>query len=61
MQTNPIPGNVPGLPDADRCVIRDMILLTLDATEARPMDGKNRLEARAALAEALDVIEGVGQ
>ncbi|MTH34424.1 hypothetical protein GL279_07415 [Paracoccus limosus] len=50
--------NTPGLPDASLHIIRDMILLALDATEAPNLPEANRLEARAALAEALDVIEG---
>lgn len=53
--------NTPGLPDASQHIIRDMILLALDATEAQNLPETNRLEARAALAEALDVIEGVSQ
>ena len=48
----------PGLHDASLHVIRDMILLALDATEAPNLPEASRLEARAALAEALDVIEG---
>ena len=44
-----------------RDVVRDMILLALDATDAQPVTEKSRLEARAALAEALDAIEGVSQ
>lgn len=51
--------NTPRLSDAS--VIRDMILLALDATEASPLPEKNRIEARAALAEALDLIEGADQ
>ena len=51
----------PGLPDASLHIICDMILIALDATEAQNLPEMNRLEARAALAEALDVIEGVGQ
>lgn len=46
------------LADASLHVIRDMILLALDATETPNLPEANRLEARAALAEALDVIEG---
>lgn len=38
-------------------VIRDLILLALDATESPDMSERNRIEARAALAEALDLIE----
>lgn len=53
--------NTPGLPDASRHVIRDMILIALDATEAPNLSETARLEARAALAEALDVIEGASQ
>lgn len=51
----------PGLPDASLHIIRDMILLALDATEAPNTLEPNRLEARAALAEALDVLEGVAR
>lgn len=58
MSKNPFPGNTHGLPDASPHIIRDMILLALDATEAPNLPEANRLEARAALAEALDVIEG---
>jgi hypothetical protein len=54
---NPSPGNGPGLPDVTAHVVRDMILLALDATESPAMDERNRTEARGALAEALDVIE----
>ena len=39
-------------------IIRDMILLALDATENPAMTERNRIEARAALAEALDAMEG---
>lgn len=39
-------------------VIRDMVLLALDETEAAHLPEVNRLSARAALAEALDVLEG---
>lgn len=53
--------NIPGLPDASLQIIRDMILLALDATETPNTPEPNRLEARAALAEALDVLEGVVQ
>lgn len=48
----------PGLPDASVHIIRDMILLALDATEAPNTTEPNRMEARAALAEALDLLEG---
>ena len=48
----------PGLPDASLHVIRDMILLALDATEAPNLPEANRLEARAARAEALGMLEG---
>lgn len=48
----------PGLPDASLHVIRDMILLALDATEAPNLPEANRLEARAAMAEALGMLEG---
>ncbi|RCW77686.1 hypothetical protein [Paracoccus lutimaris] len=47
-----------GLPDASRHIIRDMILLALDATESPNLPEANRIEARAALAEALDTMEG---
>lgn len=50
--------NTPGLPDASLHVIRDMILLALDATDTQNLPEANRLEARHALAEALDVLEG---
>lgn len=50
--------NTLGLPDASRLIIRDMILPALDATQSPDMTDRNRLEARAALAEALDVLEG---
>lgn len=42
-------------------LIRDLILIALDATESPDMTDRNRLEARAALAEALDLIEGAAQ
>lgn len=42
-------------------LIRDLILIALDATESPDMTDRNRLEARAALAEALDLIEGAVQ
>ena len=42
-------------------LIRDLILIALDATESPTMTDRNRLEARAALAEALDLIEGAAQ
>ncbi|MFJ1293255.1 hypothetical protein ACEPPZ_14405 [Paracoccus yeei] len=44
--------------DSSLHVIRDMILLALDATETPNLPEANRLEARAALAEALDVLDG---
>lgn len=44
--------------DATQHIIRDMILLALDALEQPETPEANRLEARAALAEALDVVEG---
>lgn len=47
--------------DARLHIIRDMILLALDATETLNLPEANRLEARAALAEALDVMEEVAQ
>ena len=50
--------NTPGLPDASLHIIRDMILVALDATENPAMTERNRIEARAALAEALDAMEG---
>ena len=55
---SPSPAAASGLPDATLHIIRDMILLALDATETPNLPEANRLEARAALAEALDVIEG---
>lgn len=55
---NAISANDTALPDASLHVIRDMILLALDATETPNLPEANRLEARAALAEALDVLEG---
>lgn len=42
-------------------LVRDLILIALDATESPDMTNRNRLEARAALAEALDLIEGAAQ
>lgn len=42
-------------------VVRDMILLALDATEVPNLPEQNRIEARAALVEALDAIKGVVQ
>lgn len=48
----------PGLPDASLHIIRDMILLALDATEAPNLSEISRLEARAALADALDLFDG---
>ncbi len=47
-----------GVSDASLHIIRDMILLALDATENPAMTERNRIEARAALAEALDAMEG---
>lgn len=47
-----------GLSNASAHVVRDMILLALDATESPAMTERNRIEARAALAEALDAMEG---
>lgn len=44
--------------DATPAVIRDLILIALDATESPDMTDLNRLEARAALAEALEYLEG---
>lgn len=55
---NAISASHTGLPDASLHIIRDMILLALDATEAENMPEPNRREARAALIEALDVMEG---
>lgn len=55
---NAISANDTGLPAASLHVIRDMILLALDATEAENLPEQNRQEARAALAEALDVMDG---
>lgn len=51
--------NDTGSPDASLHIIRDMILLALDATEAPNLPEANRMEARQALAEALDAMEGV--
>lgn len=48
----------PGLPDRKAFVVRDMILLALDETEAAHLPEVNRLAARSALAEALDLLEG---
>lgn len=50
--------NDTGLSDASAHVVRDMILIALDATESPAMTERNRIEARAALAEALDAMEG---
>ena len=47
----------PGAGDAALDVARDMILLALDLTEAPNLSERHRLEARAALAEALDAVE----
>ena len=44
--------------DATLYVIRDTILLALDLTEAENLTEQNRKAARAALAEALEAIEG---
>lgn len=55
---NAISANDTGLPDASLHIIRDMILLALDATESPNLSKQSRLEARAALAEALDVFDG---
>ena len=55
---NAISANDTGLPADSLHVIRDMILLALDATEAENLPEPNRQEARAALAEALDVMDG---
>lgn len=46
------------LPDETLSEIRDNIFLALDATESPGMTERNRTEARAALAEALDLLEG---
>lgn len=51
--------NTPGLPDASLHINRDMILLALDASEAENLPEAKHQEARHALAEALDVLEGV--
>ncbi len=48
----------PAVSDATLNVIRDMILQALDLTEAENLTEQNRKAARAALAEALDAIEG---
>ena len=53
---NAISANDTGLPIAALHVIRDMILLALDATEAENLSEQNRHETRAALAEALDAM-----
>ena len=59
MQTNERLGATgPGLPDATVHIVRDMILLALVETDAPALPEVNRLAARAALAEALDVLEG---
>ena len=50
--------NSSGLPDASLHIICDMILVALDATENPVMTERNRIETRAALAEALDAMEG---
>ena len=55
---NAISANDTAMPAASLHVIRDMILLALDATEAENLPEPNRREARAALAEALDVMDG---
>jgi len=55
---NAISANDTGMSANDLDVIRDMILLALDATEAENLPELSRLEARAALAEALDVLDG---
>ena len=55
---NAISANNTGLPDASLHIIRDMILLALDATEAPNLPEIDRLGARAALAEALDILDG---
>ncbi|KIN73268.1 hypothetical protein [Sulfitobacter guttiformis] len=49
------------LPDASSQVIRDMILIALDATEAPDLSERNRLEAHSALTEAMILIEGGSQ
>ena len=46
-----------GLPDASLHIIRDMILLALDATDPDTLTAENLLDARHALIEALDLIE----
>jgi len=53
-------GNTPAFVHARNDEIRDLILIALDATESPDMTDRNRLEARAALAEALDLLEGEG-
>lgn len=50
--------NTPGLCDASVHIIRDMILLALDAIESHAIIERNRVEACAALADALDMLEG---
>lgn len=51
--------NTPGLPEEAPAIIRDMILISFDATEGPGVTPQNITEARAALAEALDVVEGM--
>ncbi len=48
----------PAVSDASLKVFRDMILQALDLTEAENLTEQNRKAARAALAEALDTMEG---
>jgi hypothetical protein len=46
------------LSDGDLNTIRDMIIVALDATEKENLPEQNRIKARAALAEALEVLDG---
>ncbi|WBU53328.1 hypothetical protein [Paracoccus sp. SCSIO 75233] len=48
----------PGISDASLHVIRDMILLALDATDPERLTAESLTEARHAMIEALDVVEG---
>lgn len=49
----------PGIDDASLHMIRDIIILALDATDPDTLTEKGLMEARHALIEALDVVEGV--
>ncbi|MDO5613637.1 MAG: hypothetical protein Q4G14_10415 [Paracoccus sp. (in: a-proteobacteria)] len=46
------------LDEADQHIIRDLILLALDATDPDTLTAENLAEARHALIEALDIVEG---